>query len=118
MKTYIMKAIEYLQDPHTNKGTAFTEEERERIGLKGLLPPVVETIQQQVQRTMHHLSLKPNDLEKYIYLLGLLDRNETLFYKVLMSDPARFIPIVYDPTVGEACLKFSDIYRRNNGLYI
>jgi malate dehydrogenase (oxaloacetate-decarboxylating)(NADP+) len=113
-----MEAIEYLRNPVTNKGTAFTEKERSMLGLKGLLPPVVEGMEQHVQRVMHHLSLKSNDLERYIYLIGLLDRNETLFFNVLMSDPAHFIPIVYAPTVGEACLKFSDIYRRNNGMYI
>src|SRR4051812_37873064 len=113
-----MTAIEYLQNPRTNKGTGFTEDERGRLGLEGLLPPVVEDIEQQLERVMQHLSLKPNNLEKYIYLIGLLDRNETLFYKVLMSDPAIFIPIVYNPTVGEACLKFNHIYRRNNGMFI
>src|SRR4051794_281588 len=103
-----MNAIEYLQDPRTNKGTAFTGEERSRLGLSGLLPPVIEDIGHQVQRVMRHLDFKTSDLERYIYLIELLDRNETLFYKVLMTDPSRFIPIVYDPTVGEACLKFSD----------
>jgi malate dehydrogenase (oxaloacetate-decarboxylating)(NADP+) len=112
------RGIELLLDPHTNKGTAFSMEERKKFLLKGLLPQVIEGLDQQVKRVMNHLSLKPNDLEKYIYMIGLLDRNETLFFKVLMSDPARFIPIMYDPTVGEACIKFSDIYRRNGGMYI
>jgi len=110
--------VELLRNPLSNKGTAFSAEERNKWHLKGLLPPVVESIDQQVERVMIHLSLKPSDLERYIYLIGLLDRNETLFFKVLMSDPTRFIPIVYDPKVGEACLKFSDIYRRNGGMYI
>ena len=110
--------VDLLWDPHLNKGTAFSARERRRLKLEGLLPPVVEGIEEQVQRVMNHLSLKPSDLERYIYMIGLLDRDETLFYKVLMSDPARFIPIMYDPTVGEACLKFSDIYRRNGGMYI
>lgn len=112
------RGIELLLDPHTNKGTAFSMEERKKFLLKGLLPPVIEGLDQQVKRVMNHLSLKPNDLERYIYMIGLLDRNETLFFKVLISDPARFIPIMYDPTVGEACIKFSDIYRRNGGMYI
>jgi malate dehydrogenase (oxaloacetate-decarboxylating)(NADP+) len=107
-----------LRDPLLNKGTAFSTCERQELRLEGLLPAVVEGIEEQVQRVMNHLSLKPNDLERYIYMIGLLDRNETLFFKVLMSDPARFVPIMYDPTVGEACLKFSDIYRRNDGMYI
>ena len=65
-----------------------------------------------------HLEQKPSDLERYIYLIGLEDRNETLFYKVVMSDPERFLPIVYDPTVGEACWKFGHIYRRSRGMYV
>src|SRR3984957_14437611 len=112
------EGADLLRDPHLNKGTAFSLRERKELGLEGLLPAVIEGIDQQVQRVMNHLSLKPNDLERYIYMIGLLDRNETLFYKVLMTDPARFVPIMYDPTVGEACLKFSDIYRRNAGMYI
>src|SRR5580698_4859352 len=110
--------VDLLRDPALNKGTAFSGCERQELGLEGLLPAVVEGIDEQVQRVMNHLSLKPSDLERYIYMIGLLDRNETLFFKVLMSDPARFVPIMYDPTVGEACLKFSDIYRRNAGMYI
>ena len=110
--------LNLLREPRRNKGTAFTEAERAAHGLTGLLPTTVETLDQQVQRSLHHLAAKPSDLERYIYLMGLLDSNETLFYKVLMSDPARFVPIVYDPTVGEACLKFSHIYRRADGLYL
>jgi malic enzyme len=67
---------------------------------------------------MQHLDAKPSDLERYIYLIGLADRNETLFYRTLMSDPARFVPIVYDPTIAEACLTFGHIYRRSRGMYI
>src|SRR5580704_16262319 len=114
----VLQGIDLLRDPLLNKGTAFSARERLKLRLEGLLPAVVEGIDEQVQRVMNHLSLKPNDLERYIYMIGLLDRNETLFYKVLMTDPARFVPIMYDPTVGEACLKFSDIYRRNAGMYI
>ena len=110
--------VDLLRDPALNKGTAFSGCERQELGLEGLLPAVVEGIEEQVQRVMNHLRVKPNDLERYIYMIGLLDRNETLFFKVLMSDPARFVPIMYDPTVGDACLKFSDIYRRNGGMYI
>jgi malate dehydrogenase (oxaloacetate-decarboxylating)(NADP+) len=107
-----------LDDPRLNKGTAFTSEERERYGLQGLLPHAVESLNRQAERVMGHLEQKPSDLERYIYLIGLLDRNETLFYRVVMSDPARFLPIVYDPTVGEACLKFGHIYRRTRGMYV
>jgi len=84
----------------------------------GLLPASIESIDQQVERVLGHLEQKPSDLERYIYLIGLEDRNETLFYKVVMSDPERFLPIVYDPTVGEACLKFGHIYRRSRGMYV
>ena len=107
-----------FRDAAVNRDTAFSAKDRKRLHLEGLLPVVVETIDQQVQRVNLHLKNKPNDLERYIYLSSLNDRNETLFYKVLMSDPARFVPIMYDPTVGEACLKFSHIYREKSGMYI
>src|SRR5258708_8998352 len=107
-----------LENPLLNKDTAFSQSERKTYHLEGLLPDVVETIDEQVNRVNMHLAVKPNDLERYIYMIGLLDRNETLFFKVLMSDPARFVPIMYDPTVGEACLKFTDIYRRNGGMFV
>jgi malate dehydrogenase (oxaloacetate-decarboxylating)(NADP+) len=93
-----------LNEPIRNKGTAFTLEERRKYGLEGLLPHAVESLDRQLERVMQHLDAKPNDLERYIYLIGLSDRNETLFYRTLMSDPARFVPIVYDPTVADACL--------------
>jgi malate dehydrogenase (oxaloacetate-decarboxylating)(NADP+) len=107
-----------LNDPVHNKGTAFTANERAQYGLEGLLPPLVDSLDRQTDRVMHHLDAKPNDLERYIYLIGLLDRNETLFYRAVMSDPARFIPILYDPTVADACLAFGHIYRRARGMYI
>lgn len=110
--------LSILCDASRNKGTAFTHEEREKLHLVGLLPEAVNTIETQRQRVLGHLSMKTTDLEQYIYLMGLLDRNETLFYNVVMSDPARFIPILYDPTIGEACLQFDQIYRRPRGMYI
>ena len=110
--------IAILDNPRLNKGTAFTQQEREAHGLLGLLPHTVETLRRQADRVLGHLAQKTSDLERYIYLTGLLDRNETLFYYVVMSDPMRFLPIVYDPTVGEACLKFGHIYRRSCGMYI
>jgi malate dehydrogenase (oxaloacetate-decarboxylating)(NADP+) len=113
-----LRGIEVLDSPNINKGTAFTEEEREQLGLVGLLPDSVEDIDRQLDRVLGHLREKPTDLERYIYLIGLCDRNETLFYKLLMSDPMRFLPIVYDPTVAEACLKFGYIYRRSRGMYV
>jgi malate dehydrogenase (oxaloacetate-decarboxylating)(NADP+) len=93
-----LRGIALLSDPSYNKGTAFSQDERYRYGLEGLLPHSVETIERQVERVMEHLDAKPNDLERYIYLIALSDRNETLFYRTLMSDPARFMPIVYAPT--------------------
>jgi malate dehydrogenase (oxaloacetate-decarboxylating)(NADP+) len=107
-----------LDDPTLNKGTAFSLEERRRLGLEGLLPPSVEGLDRQVERVLQHLDTKPTDLERYIYLVGLADRNETLFFRTLMADPARFMPIVYDPTVADACLNFGHIYRRARGMYI
>ena len=107
-----------LNDPVNNKGTAFTAEERRKYGLEGLLPHAVESLDRQLERVLGHLDAKPNDLERYVYLIGLSDRNETLFYRTLMSDPARFMPIVYDPTVADACLAFGHVYRRARGMYI
>ena len=93
--------VEVLPDPQLNKATAFTEAEREALGLTGLLPAGVDTEDIQVARVLQQLEAKPTDLERYIYLIALLDNNETLFYRVGMADPARFLPILYDPTVAE-----------------
>ncbi len=113
-----LSGIELLHDPRWNKGTAFSEEEREREKLVGLLPEGVEDIERQRTRVLQQLGNKSSDLERYLYLVGLVDRDERLFYRVLMADPARFLPIVYDPTIGEACLKFGHIYRRPRGMYV
>jgi malate dehydrogenase (oxaloacetate-decarboxylating)(NADP+) len=110
--------VELLHDPVRNKGTAFSDGEREHEKLVGLLPEGVEDIERQSARVLQQLGHKSSDIERYLYLTGLLDRNETLFFRVLMNDPARFLPIVYDPTVGEACLKFGHIYRRPRGMYV
>src|SRR5262249_58218889 len=95
-----------------------TEEEKEALGLVGLVPDVIESEDLQLSRVMMQLGHKSTDLDRYIYLVNLLDHNETLFYRTVMSDPARFLPIVYDPTVGEACLKFGHIYRQARGMYL
>ena len=113
-----LRGVALLDDPARNKGTAFTAEERRKFGLEGLLPRSEESLDRQLERVMQHLDAKPTDLERYIYLIGLLDRNETLFYRTVMSDPSRFMPIVYDPTVADACLAFGHIYRRARGMYI
>jgi len=110
--------IELLQDPSLNKSTAFTEAEKQALGLVGLVPDVTETEDVQLSRVMMQLGHKNTDLERYIYLINLLDHNERLFYRTVMSDPARFLPIVYDPTIGEACLKFGHIYRQGRGMYL
>ena len=112
------RGIAVLQDPKLNKSTAFTEAEKEAVGLVGLVPDVTETEDLQLRRVNLQLAQKPTDLERYVYLMNLLDHNETLFYRTLMSDPARFLPIVYDPTIGEACLKFGHIYRQPRGMYL
>ena len=113
-----MRGLELLQDPILNKSTAFTEQERQALGLVGLIPDVTETPNIQLQRVMMQLSHQPNDLVRYIYLINLLDHDETLFYRTVMSDPARFLPIVYAPTIGEACLKFGHIFRQPRGMYL
>ncbi|MBV8473511.1 MAG: NAD-dependent malic enzyme, partial [Hyphomicrobiales bacterium] len=89
-----------------------------RYGLEGLLPPTVETLDRQVERVLTQLDAKTTDLERYIYFMSLADRNETLFFKTLSLDPAKYIPIVYDPTIAEALLTYSQIYRRARGMYL
>jgi malate dehydrogenase (oxaloacetate-decarboxylating)(NADP+) len=110
--------LELLDDSSLNKSTAFTEAEKQALGLVGLVPDVTETEDLQLQRVMLQLGKKDRDLDRYIYLINLLDHDETLFYRTIMSDPARFLPIVYDPTIGEACLKFGHIYRQTRGMYL
>jgi len=113
-----MKGGALLNDSIRNRDTAFSVEERQRFGLEGLLPHAVESLDRQAERVFRHLDAKTSDLEQYIYLTSLVDRNETLFYYTVMSDPARFIPILYDPTVADACEAFGHIYRRPRGMYI
>jgi malate dehydrogenase (oxaloacetate-decarboxylating)(NADP+) len=112
------RGIDLLQDPSLNKSTAFTEAERQALGIVGLVPDVTETTDVQLSRVMMQLGHKAADLDRYIYLVNLLDHDETLFYRTIMSDPARFLPIVYDPTIAEACLKFGHIYRQTRGMYM
>jgi malate dehydrogenase (oxaloacetate-decarboxylating)(NADP+) len=110
--------LSLLRDPRLNKSTAFGEAEREALGLAGLVPEGIDTEDTQMQRVLLQLGQKPTDLEKYIFLSQLQDMDETLFYRLLISDPAQFLPLVYTPTVGEACLQFGHIIRRPKGLYI
>jgi malate dehydrogenase (oxaloacetate-decarboxylating) len=107
-----------LFDALTTKGTAFTHEERREFGLLGLLPIAEKTIEQQVAHCWNEFSTRRDDLDKHIYLRALQDRNETLFYRVLREHIPETMPIVYTPTVGEACQRFSEIYRRPRGLFV
>jgi malic enzyme len=107
-----------LRDPMTNKSTAFTLDERDELGLHGLLPPAVSTMEQQLARVYENYLAKPNALERYIHLTSLQDRNETLFFRLLQDHIEDMMPVVYTPVVGEACQQFSHIYRRARGLYI
>jgi malate dehydrogenase (oxaloacetate-decarboxylating)(NADP+) len=112
------RGIDVLHDPVLNKATAYTEAERQALGLVGLVPDATESQDLQLRRVLQQLEHKATDLDRFIYLMNLLDTNETLFYRTLMSDPARFLEIVYDPTIGEACLKFDHIMRRPHGMYL
>jgi len=112
------RGIDLLHDPRVNKSTGFTEAERQALGLVGLVPDVTESIETQLSRVLLQLKGKATDLDRFIHLMNLLETNQTLFYHTLMSDPARFLYIVYDPTIGEACLKFDEIFRRPAGMYL
>jgi malate dehydrogenase (oxaloacetate-decarboxylating)(NADP+) len=116
--TNMATGIGLLHEPTLNKGTAFTEDEREALGLEGLLPPYVNSLETQVIRVMENFHKKPNELEKYIYLMSLLGRNETLFYRVVMDKIEEMMPIVYTPTVGRACQEYGHIFRRPRGIFI
>jgi malate dehydrogenase (oxaloacetate-decarboxylating)(NADP+) len=107
-----------LRNPRFNKGTAFTKEEREKYGLQGMLPDKIETIETQILRVQEQLDNLEKPINKYIYLMQLLETNETLFFKTVSSEPAKFLPLVYTPTVGEACQRLGHITRRPRGLYI
>jgi malate dehydrogenase (oxaloacetate-decarboxylating)(NADP+) len=110
--------IALLHDPILNKGTAFTEAERDALGLRGLLPPHVCTPAEQAQRVLENFRRKPTPLEKYINLTALHDRNETLFYRIVCDHPDEMLPIIYTPTVGLACQQFGHIFQRPRGLFV
>src|SRR3954462_14124025 len=118
MRTIHARGAALLADPLTNKGTAFSTDERAALDLDGLLPPAVCTMPQQLDRVYQSLLRKETPLERYIYLVALQDRNETLFYRLLHEHIDELMPIVYTPGVGEACQEFSHIFRRPRGLFI
>jgi malic enzyme len=113
-----LRGYSLLNCPRLNKGTAFPAEERAALGLDGLLPPAVATLETQVERAYRGIVAKADPLEKYIGLVGLHDRNETLFYRLLMDHLEELLPVIYTPTVGLACQRYSHIYRRANGVWV
>jgi malic enzyme len=113
-----MRGEPLLRDPFTNKSTAFTPAEREELGLEGLVPAAVSTMEQQLARVYENYRVKQTPLERYIHLASLQDRNETLFFRLVHDHIDEMMPVVYTPVVGEACQQFSHIYRRPRGLSI
>jgi malate dehydrogenase (oxaloacetate-decarboxylating)(NADP+) len=112
------QGVALLQDPALNKGTAFTEAERDTLHLRGLLPPHVATQDEQVGRLLENFRRQPTDLEKYVNLRSLHDRNEALFFRLLTDYPDEMTPIVYTPTVGLACQRYTHIYQRPHGIFV
>ncbi|WP_142316517.1 oxaloacetate-decarboxylating malate dehydrogenase [Bacillus toyonensis] len=113
-----LRGAEVLSTPLLNKGVAFTQEEREELGLKGLLPPAVLTLEEQARRAYEQFSSQPDDLLKNVYLTALHDRNEVLFYRILTDHLREMLPIVYTPTVGVAIQRYSHEYRKPRGIYL
>jgi malate dehydrogenase (oxaloacetate-decarboxylating)(NADP+) len=108
----------WMADPLLNKGTAFTDRERDALGLRGLLPPRVFTLEEQVERSLAAVRRKSDALEKYIYLTNLQNRNEVLFYRLVIDHVEEMVPIIYTPTVGQACLEYGAIFQRSRGLFV
>jgi malic enzyme len=106
------------KDPMLNKGTAFPLEERQRLGLRGIIPPQLATLEDQLARVGENYERRQTDIDRYLYLVALQDRNETLFHRFALENLERVLPIIYTPTVGQACQEYSHIYRRPRGLYV
>ncbi|XP_059143485.1 NADP-dependent malic enzyme-like [Physella acuta] len=113
-----VRGIDILRNPKLNKGTAFTLKERQLMGIHGLVPPCVRTMDEQMIRVLTNFSKRSSDLDRFIYLMALQDRNEKLFYKVLCNNVEEMMPIVYTPTVGLACQQYGVVFRRPRGLFI
>lgn len=114
----LTSGYQLLHDPVLNKGVAFTEQERDALGLRGLLPPRVSSQDEQVSRALENLRAKPSDLERYIFMIALQDRDETLFYRTLLDHLEELMPIIYTPTVGRACQDYGHIFRRPRGIFL
>jgi malate dehydrogenase (oxaloacetate-decarboxylating)(NADP+) len=114
----LYSGVKILHDPVRNKGTAYTDAERDALKLRGLLPPRVHSMAEQELRVLGNIRAKPTDLERYLYLIALQDRNENLFYRVIMNHIEEMMPIIYTPTVGKACQEFQHIYRTPRGFYV
>jgi malate dehydrogenase (oxaloacetate-decarboxylating)(NADP+) len=112
------RGVDLLHDPALNKGTGFSEKERDGLGLRGLLPARVFTQEGQMARVLENIRRKTSDIEKYIFLVSLQDRNETLFYRVVMGNIEEMMPLIYTPTVGQGCQEFGHIFRRPHGMFI
>jgi len=110
--------VKILHDPVRNKGTAFTDAERDALKLRGLLPPRIHSMAEQELRVLGNIREKATDLERYLYLIALQDRNENLFYRVVMNNIEEMMPILYTPTVGKACQEFQHIFRKPRGFYV
>ncbi|HET9350878.1 MAG TPA: NAD-dependent malic enzyme, partial [Burkholderiales bacterium] len=116
--SHSLRGMALLHDPMHNKGTGFTDVERDALGVRGLLPANVLSQDQQAERALRHIRAQPSDLEKYIELNALHDRNESLFFRVVCDHIDEMQPLIYTPTVGLACQKYGHIFQRPRGLFI